>query len=531
MLDELSVSNLGVLRDVRVDLGAGLVVVTGETGAGKTLLLGALRLLLGEAARRDRIGPAGDALTVEARIEFDGNEHVLARRVTESGRSRAYLDGAMVTATALTETLGARAEVVGQHDHMALATSDGVRRLVDGALPDPGVLDEYASTWAALATLRQEMALLGGDRRALERDLETARFQADEIAAAGFGAEDETVLVETAERLRHHEAIVEHLAAAVAGLSEEGAGEGLGRAVDALRRAARLDTSIEPLSVQAEELATLAGELATSIAGLADDDERDPSQLVIVEERLALLGDLRRKYGASLEEVLQFGEAAEQRAADLERMLDRADRIAGDVDKAELRVAEAGERLRTMRTATCERLAAEATSHLRELGFADPVVRFVIAASEPGPTGTDRIVLEFASDASLTPGPVSRVASGGELSRLVLALRLAAGVADVPIVAFDEIDAGVGGATALALGRKLGALGEGRQVLCVTHLPQVAAFATTHVVVERDAGEATVRTVAGEARLEELSRMLAGTPDSLQGKAHAAELLAAAGRR
>jgi DNA repair protein RecN (Recombination protein N) len=176
-------------------------------------------------------------------------------------------------------------------------------------------------------------------------------------------------------------------------------------------------------------------------------------------------------------------------------------------------------------------LAGEARSHLHELGFAAPVVRFAAEPIPPGPNGVERVTLEFASDESLTPGPVARVASGGELSRLVLALRLAAGVTDVPIVAFDEIDAGVGGATALALGRKLASLAEGRQVLCVTHLPQVAVHADTHLVVDRDGAEAGVRAVAGDDRVEEISRMLAGTPGSEAGKDHARELLDSARRR
>ncbi|MDJ0962526.1 MAG: AAA family ATPase, partial [Acidimicrobiia bacterium] len=181
MLDELAVRNLGVIADARVDLSPGLVVVTGETGAGKTLLLGALRLLLGEQARRDRIGPDDDALAVEARLAVEGEERVVARRMTAAGRSRAYIDGAMVTAAALAETVGDQAEVVGQHDHLALATTEGVRRIVDGSLVDPGALTEYATAWQGLRALREEAALLGGDRRALERELETVRFQADEI--------------------------------------------------------------------------------------------------------------------------------------------------------------------------------------------------------------------------------------------------------------------------------------------------------------------------------------------------------------
>jgi len=437
----------------------------------------------------------------------------------------------MVTAGALGELVGTRCEVVGQHDHLALATAAGLRRMVDGALDDPSALDEYGEAWEALRALRDEAMLLGGDRRALERELEMSRFQAEEITAAAFDAGDDEALVTTAERLRHHEAIVALLSEAANALGEDGVAATLAAAVDTLRRASRLDGGLVSLQQQAEELATLAGELTTSVVDAVAADDRDPEYLSRIEDRLALLGDLRRKYGATLDEVLEFGATAHARAAELTTLLERADRLEGDIEKAELRLQDAGERLDAVRARTAAQLESAAMDHLAELGFARPVLRFMFEPVEAGPHGLSRMTLEFASDEALTAGPVSRVASGGELSRLVLSLRLAAGVADVPVVAFDEIDAGVGGATALALGRKLASLAEGRQVLCVTHLPQVAAHADMHLVVDRDGGAAEIRHVTGEERLEELSRMLAGDPESPQGKAHAAELLDAAQRR
>ncbi len=533
MLDELSVSNLGIIADATLEPGAGLVVVTGETGAGKTLLLGALQLLIGEPARRDQVGPEGDELRVEGRFQWVDGEHVAARRVSREGRSRAYVDGAMVPAKALSTKTDGLVEIVAQHDHLALASAAGVRAMIDGALDAAGqkTLADYRIAWERLVGLRHESELLGGDRRALERELDMVRFQAEEIADAGFAAGDDKSLAAEAARLRNRETLLEGLAAASDALAaEQGAGDSLGRAASELRRLVRYDPELESIAGQAEELVGLVDELGGEVGRAGGNLDHDPGRLQTVEVQLARLGDLRRKYGDSLDEVLAYGAEAETRAAELVRLLDRADSLADELAAAEAAARRAADELRERRTSTADQIAGEAVTHLKELGFRSPTVAFSFDLAELGPCGSDRTSLMFASDAGLTPGPVARIASGGELSRLVLALRLAAGVGDAEVVAFDEIDAGIGGTTALAMGRKLATLAAGRQVLCVTHLPQVAAFADQHFVVARQDAAATVATVAGSGRLEELSRMLAGMPESERGREHAAELLEAAGK-
>jgi len=526
MLDELHVRNLGLIAEAGLEPGPGLVVVTGETGTGKTLLLGALRLLAGEPARRERIGPSGDEILVEARFVFDETELTVARRVG-AGRSRAYLDGAMVPARALAERTRGLVEIVGQHDHLRLAAGSGARLLLDGSLDEGGAAaaGRYRTRWAETTELRLRRDLIGGDRRALERELDVVRFQATEIAEAGFGPGEDVELERAVTRLRHAEELAAELATASTALGEDGAAGALETAIRALRAAARTDPSLGEVVGQAEEVAELLGELAGELARVGIDLERDPGTLAALEARVARLGDLRRKYGETLEEVLAFGEGAARRAEELETLLGQADRLEEELEAAEERLREAAADLREARQRAAQRLGAAAVDHLEELGFAAPVVRFRIEPTEPGPAGADRVSLEFASDEGLRPGPLARVASGGELSRLVLALRLAAGSSEVDVLAFDEIDAGVGGATALALGRKLAALARGRQVLCVTHLPQVAAFADRHIVVRRSGNTAVVHRVVGEERVEELSRMLAGLPESAKGREHAAELL------
>jgi DNA repair protein RecN (Recombination protein N) len=534
MLEELHVSNLGLLEDARIEPGPGLVVVTGETGAGKTMLLGALQLLGGDAARRDRVGPAGPELLVEGRFITAEGERVAARRVTREGRSRAYEDGAMVTARRLGEVFAPLMEIVAQHDALSLARSAGVLALIDGALAETarGRLEDYERAWAELRRLRLEQAEVGGDRRAVERQLDAIRLQAEEISGAGLVEDEDIDLAIRADRLRNAESLTEGLTAAHGALAEDGgAVDRLGNTIAELRRLAALDPSLDELHLQAVATSDALGELMADLAGIAAGIEHDPAALESVEARIHLINDLRRKYGETVKDVISFGDRAEAEAAALQRRLSAAATLDDDIAKAHSLVLETAAALSKARSSAAKRLAISAAGHMRDLGMEDPLVALDLEAVEPGPRGADRAILTFASDKSLPAGTVSRIASGGELSRLVLSLRLAAGVADAAVVAFDEIDSGVGGSTALAMGEKLARLAKGRQVLCVSHLPQIAAFADTHIVVDREGGRAVARIIAGAERVREITRMLSGLDDTDTGLDHAQELLEVARSR
>lgn len=529
MLEELAATNLGLIESVSLELTPGLTVVTGETGTGKTLMLGALRLLKGENAPKGLIGPHGDALDVSAVMTIDGTETVLRRSVT-SGKSRAYVDGSIATAATMSEIVGNHIAIVGQHDKHTITSMAGMRALIDLKLDKAGQddLQVFRTRWAAYAVVRTEAESLGGDLRALEREAEMLEFQISEIDLAGFAHGDEEALKSTVAQLRSADELAHEIDKALVDLGDEGAQARLESAVHAIARANAIDSSLASASHHAIELNDRIGALLTDLVRYISDLTTDASALAATEERLALLGALKRKYGDTIDDILTFRKNAWERSTDLVTRLKAAEDIEDRLGAAYADVVSAGAALIKARAAASNRMCVEALAHLRDLGFNDPAMKVAIEVAEPSPSGADTTILMFASDASLQLAPAAAVASGGELSRLVLALTLAAGGAESAVVAFDEIDAGIGGTTALAMGRKLAALAKDRQVICVTHLPQVAAFGVSHVVVSREGTVTTVANIAGDERVVEIARMLAGLGDSDAGQRHASELLAMA---
>lgn len=525
MLDELRVVNLGILEDATIEPGEGLTIVSGETGAGKTMLLGALRLLTGQRAAADVVGPNAPEARVEGRLVVGDHDIVLSRRINARG-SRAYLDGKMVPNRVLDETTDELVEIVGQDDRFHLLKPNAMRALVDSGIDDTGSAARYKEAWRRVLDLEEDLERLGGDRGALERERDVLRYQLNDITSARLRPGDDAALSTRVARLRSAGELTERLdraRTALDAISDE-AGDLIGE----LRSIAKIDPATGPMVENAGTLAVLAAELAGEVRMAAESVDHNPASLEEAERSFARLVELRRKYGPSLDDVLEFAAATDDRLRDLDGLLDRADSLRGELDAAKVELEEAGAALRDDRREAALRIEAKVTGHLADLGLGDAMVKISVDASTPGPEGADLVKVVFASDPRMTPGPLERIGSGGELSRVVLALRLATNAGDAPILAFDEIDAGVGGETALALGRKLAALSRERQVLCVTHLPQVAAFADHHFVVARNGAAAVIEQVEGESRLRELARMLAGLPESTQGRLHAQELLSAA---
>ncbi len=528
IIDHLRVVNLGLIGEAALDLTPGFNVITGETGAGKTLMLGGLRLLLGDKADSGLVGGVGDQATVEGMFtDASGDEVAVTRILARGGRSRAYADGVLVSAGALQDLVGPKVEVVGQHDQLTLRRGASVIAMVDaaGGAHVEDRIEVYRRAWEQLEAAERDLEALGGDQMALRRELDLVGYQAEEIEGGHLEVGLDDHLEVEASRLRNLDEITAHLAESARLL--EGMVDDAGEVVARTRKVADLDVSSRGLAGQSELLVEAAQDLMRAVLVSMDGLEADPARLEEVEQQLTLIGDLKRKYGRTLEEVIGFGETARKRAGEIERLLGQADGVEAARHRALSAVLTAADALTAARTESAERLVGEAVAHLGDLGLESPALEVRLGRVEPGPFGADRAELWFTSDTRLDMAPVGSGASGGELSRLVLAIRLASRAGTRSLV-FDEVDTGLGGATALAMGRKLAQLAGDAQVVCVTHLPQVAAFADRHFVVTREGADARVRAVDGEDRVREISRMLAGLPESLAGHQAATELLSLA---
>jgi DNA repair protein RecN (Recombination protein N) len=530
VLTELRIRDLGVIRDVSLVLGPGMTALTGETGAGKTMLVEAIELLVGGRADPVVVRADADQAEVEGRFVLDDDtEVVLGRVVPREGRSRAYVDGRLAPASALAEWGARLVDLHGQHAHQSLLATATQRAALDRyAGIDLGPLRDAR---AEVARIDAALAALGGDERARAREIDLLRFQVQELDAARLDDPDEDAALDAEEdALADAVAHLEAAAAAVAALVDDGgAADALGSAVAAVAGRRPFAELEERLRGAAAEVSDLGRELRDAAEAIQDD----PDRLAQIRERRQLLRDLRRKYGDTLEEVIAFAAQARTRLAELVDHDRRAEALDADRVAASERVAKAAERVAAARRKAAPKLAEAVQGHLAELAMAKAAVAVEVAGDPPG----DDVAFLLAANPGAAPAPLAKVASGGELARAMLAVRLVLTGTDdgqgPPTLVFDEVDAGIGGTAALAVGRALAALaGPGRQVLVVTHLPQVAACADTHVVVAKsDDGEVTTSRAAvveGDARVVELSRMLAGTPESAATQQAAAELLATA---
>jgi DNA repair protein RecN (Recombination protein N) len=575
VLIEMRLRGLGVIREAVLEFGPGLTVVTGETGAGKTMVVTGLGLLMGGRSDgglvregqasavvegRLRVDPAGPvaARAAEAGAELDdGDVLIVSRTVSAEGRGRAHVGGRAVPASLLGELAEELVAVHGQSDQLRLKSSARQREALD-RFAGPAVaapLQEYRAAWTRLRAVQVELEELV--RRARERaaEAELLRLGLAEIERVEPLPGEDGELKAEAMRLAHAEelrtaATTAHLA--LTGDPDDVTGPAdVSTLVDAARRSLEQvrehDPRLAALADRLAELSYLAADVATECASYADSVESDPARLAAVEQRRAELSGLTRAYGETVDEVLEWSRRSSLRLLELEGDDDRIVAFRAERDQLRGRLADLGGQVSRARSAAAGRLGQEVSSELAELAMPDARLQVDVrqrpdpdglpvdlgagqVTLAPGPEGFDDVELLLVPHAGSAPRPLAKGASGGELSRVMLGLEVVLGAADpVPTFVFDEVDAGVGGRAALGIGRRLARLARTSQVLVVTHLPQVAAFADRHLLVVKSGdGEITesgVRLLDGEGRVRELARMLGGMEESDSAQAHAEELL------
>ena len=572
MLRHLHTKNLAVIEEASVDFGPGLNVVTGETGAGKSLVVDSLALLAGARASADLIRSDADGLSVtgvfepagsawrdvmsEAGIECQGTELVVRREVGRSGRNRVFLDDHPVTLRLLGQLSSFLLRIHGQREELGLVAPDmqrawldrlGIEREREAAQRQ---IDAVASSYEQYQELARRLTRMASDDRSRQERVDLLRYQAAEIAGAGLRAGEEKELLAQREVLRHAEQIGEALSLGTHSLldSENSVASQLARLKAAVERIAAVDPMAAEWAVELEELRIRAEDLGTTVRSRRDSIDADPAKLNGIEDRLALIERLLRKYGVSTALVLEHEQSVREELLELEGNDEQIQELEGRVKAALDEYATAARGL----TASRKRWAKELTARMgRELGeLALPSATLEVAfevrkrdesalridgqAVEFHPWGVEAVVFLFSSNPGETPRPLAKVASGGELSRLYLALQLASGASAANAqsggaLVFDEIDTGVGGAEAASIGAKMQSLGASGQVLAVTHLPQVACFGDRHVRVEKAVSKGStktaVRALDTDDRVEELARMLGGTEITEVTREHARELL------
>jgi DNA repair protein RecN (Recombination protein N) len=558
MLLELTVENLGAIERAEIALGAGSSALTGETGAGKTLVVAALGLLLGGRADRILVRSGADEARVEGRFVLPADdpavsrllaedvletgtgedaEVVISRTVPLSGRaSSARVNGRLVTLSLLSEIGPHLADIAGQHEQARIGGLRWQRDVLDVYAGERAreLAAEVRSAVTEAARTERELGDLRAGERRRSRELDVLRYEIAEIEAASPRSGESSDIATQLTRIENAEELAAGLDESVALLGgERGAQELVDEARAHLAKLDEVDPALKELEARLRSIAIELSDVASEVSGRISAP--DPDGVADMRARLEVLNRLKRKYGDDDSEVLAYLERARRRESELER----ADR---DLPLLEERLAElsrraagGAEELSAVRAEAAPLLAAEIEKHLSKLALEDALFEVGLVEAELYEGGLENVELRVAANPGEEPRSLSKVASGGELSRIALALYLVATAGAARTMVFDEVDAGVGGAAAQSVGRALAELARsGRQVIVVTHLPQVAAFADAHLSIDKlevnGRSSAVVRRLEGEARIEELSRMLAGLPDSERGRGHAKELLEIAGR-
>ncbi len=556
MIEEIYIRDLGVIEEARLGFGPGLTVLTGETGAGKTMVLTALGLLLGERSDSSSVRRGEQQAIVEGRwllsdpgavterlaaagIDLDSDELILNRSVSSEGRGRASASGRAAPVSLLSE-LGEQLVVVhGQSDQIRLKSAVAQREALDQyAGPDLASLAErYTVHYRRWRTLESELVGLEQNLTVRETEVKQLTEMLADLEQAALQPGEETMLAETANRLTFSEELRLAAAEAHSAISADGHGDDvdaiglLGKARKALEQVAHHDPQFSEFAEQLKNLGYQLNDLAAGLSGYLADLEGDSAEnLEMVQSRRALIANLCRKYSCTFEELLQLEKSGVTRLLELEAGSSSVEELANAIADEFGRVETLAAEITDIRTAAAERLAEQVTLELETLAMPGSSLVVQVQPAEYGPYGKDSVAILLSSYAGSDPRPLGKGASGGELSRIMLAIEVVlAKTESAPTFIFDEVDAGVGGAAAIEVGRRLSALANRAQVIVVTHLAQVAAFADTHLKVSKTSTDSytasDVVALQGESRVSELARMLSGLSESESARQHAQELV------
>ena len=539
VLNLLRIKNLALVEELEWQIAPGFTAITGETGAGKSIIIGALQLLLGERADKSLIRTGADTCTaeavftgkelqklnpqlIEAGIEACTDDLIIKRSLSAAGTNRQFINGSPTTLSILKNIGDALVDLHGPHDHQSLLSLDKQLDLLDAFARAEEQLEEYRKYFRQLQTLTAEHAALNTAETAREQELDLLRHQITEINSANLvtGEEEE---IETRYKLTSNSKRLIELASAAANKLSEADESVLSQLAETqrlLRELEKIDISTAQLASEHAAAVVQLSEIARSLSDYAEKLDLDPEQLASLEQRVSLFETLKRKYGGSIAEVIEFGRRAAERMQKIEGRDAELDRLTKEIEKVRTQMIRAGDALRKLRAKAAPQLSDTIRKNLRDLGFKQSEFEAKLSSlDEPRASGFDSVELLFSPNPGEPLKPLRTIASSGEISRLMLAIKSALAAHDaIPLLVFDEIDTNVGGEIAHAVGAKMQTLGQEHQLICITHLAPVAASASSHFVVTKDVVRgrtfSNLQEVTGKARREEIARMLGGKSES-----------------
>ncbi|MDQ6913002.1 MAG: DNA repair protein RecN [Verrucomicrobiota bacterium] len=547
-LNLLRIKNLALVEDLQWQLGAGFTAITGETGAGKSIIIGALQLLLGERADKGLIRTGAELCTVEAVFEGEllvklnpqlieagveecDGELILKRSLSAAGTNRQFINGSPTTLSVLKSLGDELVDLHGPHDHQSLLFAERQLALLDAFALAENEARQFSERFRLLNSLVAEHASLATAESAREQELDLLRHQVNEINAANLQAEEEAD-IEARYKLSSNSKRLIELAGGIARRLAEADDSVLAQLAETqrlLRDLEKIDPAMAEFSSTHAASVVELSEIARSLGNYAERLDLDPVQLAALEQRVSLFESLKRKYGGTIADVISFGERAAARMQKIEGRDAELERLAKEIEKARADLRKAGDALHKLRAKAAPKLSANIRANLRDLGFKQSEFEATLSSlEEPNARGFESVELLFSPNPGEPLKPLRHIASSGEISRLMLAIKSSLAAQDaIPLLVFDEIDANVGGEIANAVGAKMRTLARDHQVLCITHLPQVAATASSHFVVTKEVAHgrtfSELREVKSKARQEEIARMLGGRTESAMK--HAASLL------